>query len=137
MAPFIQGNLAVQEKKRQQSRVQYRETTRVVYRKKGITVQEKLLYLFLIAACVVVAGTIIFRYAQIYDMNLKVQKMEGQINQIEAENKNLQLEVAKLSRASRLIEEGQKLGLKLPESDKDIKTITPKNTAEDDLAMNR
>src|SRR5690606_27949348 len=92
--------------------VTYKETRRVVRRKKSIPTQEKLLYLFTIIVCVCVAGLIIFRYAQIYEVNAKMQQLEQQIQQLENENSTLELEVNLLQDPKRLIEKAKQLGLR-------------------------
>ena len=119
MPAYIHGNLAVEERV---SRPAPRENKKVVYRKKTIPTQEKLLYLFTIAICVLVAGVIIWRYAQIYEVNTKIQQIEQQITQLENENKMLKLEVYKLQDPKRLIEAGKQLGL-VPASEGEISEV--------------
>jgi cell division protein FtsL len=106
---YYQGNLAVSERKKPQ--VTYKETKRIVHRKKPIPTQEKLLYLFTIIVCVLVAGLVIFRYAQIYEVNAKLQQMEQDIQKLEGENSTLRLEVNLLQDPKRLIEKAKQLGL--------------------------
>lgn len=106
---YYEGNLAISQKKKPQ--VTYKETRRIVKRKKAIPTQEKLLYLFTIIVCVLVAGLVIFRYAQIYEVNAKIQQMEQQIGQLESENGTLELEVNLLQNPKRLIDKAKQLGL--------------------------
>jgi cell division protein FtsL len=106
---YYEGNLAISQKKKPQ--VTYKETKRIVKRKKAIPTQEKLLYLFMIIVCVLVAGLVIFRYAQIYEVNAKLHQMEQQIQQLESENDTLELEVNLLQDPKRLIEKAKQLGL--------------------------
>ncbi|MEX1030339.1 MAG: cell division protein FtsL [Paenibacillaceae bacterium] len=106
---YYEGNLAISQKKKPQ--VTYKETRRVVRRKKTIPTQEKLLYLFTIIVCVIVAGLVIFRYAQIYEVNAKLQQMEQQIQLLESENSTLELEVNVLQDPKRLIDKAKQLGL--------------------------
>ncbi len=112
---YIQGNLAVEKRSGQKVRV--RETKKVVYRRTTIPMQEKLLYLFTIAVCVIVAGMIIWRYAQIYEMNTKIEQIERDIKALEMENRNLKLEVFELQNPKRLREMGEALGLRMSNED--------------------
>lgn len=106
---YYEGNLAISQKKK--PRVTYKETKRIVKRKRAIPTQEKLLYLFTIIVCVLIAGLVIFRYAQIYEVNAKLQQMEQQIQQLESENETLELEVNLLQDPKRLIDKAKQLGL--------------------------
>jgi cell division protein FtsL len=123
VSAYIHGNLALEE--RNQKKVKIRESRKVVYRKKSIPTQEKLLYLFTVALCVLVAGVIIFRYAQIYEVNTKIQKIEQEIKLLQDENETLKLEVYKLQDPKRLIEAGKALGLKEP-GEEEISEIAAK-----------
>lgn len=92
---YMHGNLALKPKKRPEPpKVQRKQ---IVIRRKSIPVQEKLLYMFTIVVCVFVAGTIIFRYAQIYQMNLEIKEMTKQQDVMSAEIKELQKKVEQLS----------------------------------------
>lgn len=123
---YYQGNLAVKEKRRQsESQAVYQETRRVVKRRKSIPTKEKLLYLFAIVICVVMAGFVIFRYAQIYEINAKIQQIENEIKSIENENDTLQLEAYKLSDPKRLIEKAKLLGLR-PSQEEEVNEIPNK-----------
>lgn len=104
MPAYIHGNLAVEQKTAPQQRVKLKETTKIVRRTKTLPIQEKLLYLFTVAVCVAVAGVIIFRYAQIYEMNVSIQNIEAQIQKLEAENRSLKHQVDALSDPARLQE---------------------------------
>lgn len=111
MSAYMHGNLAIDEKKTlKQPEKKVRETTRTVVRKKAIPMQEKLLYLFTIVVCVVVAGFIIFRYAQIYEMNVQMQKISKEIETLKQENIKLETKIAQLQNPQRIAEEAQKLG---------------------------
>lgn len=108
MVSYVHGSAALDERK--QERVVYREKKKTVYRRSIVTPQEKLLWMFGIIICVVVAGAILFRYAQIYEINTRIQQMEQEIRKIELENSTLKLEVAKLQDNKRLLEIGRELG---------------------------
>ncbi|WP_240762433.1 cell division protein FtsL [Paenibacillus thalictri] len=84
--------------------------------------QEKLLYLFTVVVCVLVAGVIIWRYAQIYEMNTRIQQMEVSIRQLESENSALKHKVEALSSPGRMLQEAKRLGMVQPE-DKQISRI--------------
>ncbi|RAV19801.1 cell division protein FtsL [Paenibacillus contaminans] len=111
---YTQGNLATKPKEQQKEpgRVRIRETRKVVYKARTIPVQEKLIYLFTVFVCVVVAGVIIWRYAQIYEMNRNIQNIQVELKKLEAENSTLKQEVNKLMDPNRLKQEVEKKGLK-------------------------
>ncbi|MDO3678151.1 cell division protein FtsL [Paenibacillus ehimensis] len=113
MPAYIQGNLAVEQ--RTENKVKVKETKKIVYRNKTLPVQEKLLYLFTVAVCVVVAGVIIWRYAQIYEMSSKIQDIEKNIAKLEAENSILKQKVDALSDHQRLEEEARSRGYSVAE----------------------
>ncbi len=104
MVSYVHGSAALDERSRQQQRVVYREKKKKVYKRSVVTPQEKLLWMFGVIVCVVVAGAILFRYAQIYEINTRIQQMEQEIRRIELENSTLKLEVAKLQDNKRLLE---------------------------------
>lgn len=114
MGAYMHGNLALDDRNERRERVRTRETKKVVLRRHAIPAREKLLYLFTIILCVVVAGLIIFRYTQIYEVNTKIQHIEKEITRLEAENKSLMLSVRKLQEPSRLNEIGVQLGFAPP-----------------------
>jgi cell division protein FtsL len=119
MAMYVHGNLAMEEQiNREKTVVRIRETKRKVYRKKAIPVQEKLLYLFTVLLCVIVAGTIIWRYAQIYEMNTQIHTIETQIKVLQAENDILKQQWNKANDPERLRTEAEKSGLSQIDPDK-------------------
>lgn len=109
MPPYMHGNLAV---RRKQEEVRYVETKKVVRRKAGIPAREKLLYLLMISFCFVVAGVIIWNYANIYDVNTKAQQMNREIIELNRSNEMLNLEVRELSDPGRIMEMGKAMGFK-------------------------
>ncbi|MBD2844404.1 septum formation initiator family protein [Paenibacillus sp. IB182496] len=92
---YMHGNLALQPKKEPQHAPKPKK--RVIVKRKTMPVQEKLLYLFTIAVCVIVAGTIIFRYASIYQMNVNIQDLNRQQNALSIEVQELKKKVEQLS----------------------------------------
>jgi cell division protein FtsL len=121
MPAYIQGNLAVDKKPT--PKVTIKETRRVVYRNKSLPVQEKMLYLFTVALCVIVAGVIIWRYAQIYQMNADMLKIQNDIRVIQAENSALKQEVEKLQSPDRLGKMAKEFGF-VPQEDKQVSQVT-------------
>lgn len=107
MPAYIHGNLALEE--RSSRKVKVKE--KVVVRRRSIPVQEKLLYLFTIIVCVIVAGAIIWRYSQIYEMSNKIQQIEREMKVLQVENNKLKLEIGKLSSPERFQKEAVKFGL--------------------------
>jgi cell division protein FtsL len=108
---YVHGNLALEEKVNREQSFRVKETIRKVYRKKAIPVQEKLLYLFTVVLCVIVAGTIVWRYAQIYEMNTEIHTIETQIKQLQAENDILKQQWNKANDPARLRSEAEKMNL--------------------------
>ncbi|MBP1156284.1 MULTISPECIES: cell division protein FtsL [unclassified Paenibacillus] len=123
MPAYMHGNLATKQKT--QPKVKIKETKKVIYRNKALPLQEKLLYLFTVLICVVVAGLIIWRYALIYEMNADIKSIEQKISKLEAENSILKQRVEGLSDPRRLEEEAKKLGYGVP-ADNQVK---PSGTA--------
>ncbi|MCF2939323.1 cell division protein FtsL [Paenibacillus alkaliterrae] len=98
----MNGNLALQPKRKQDKQTVIKETKRVVVTRKSLPVQEKLLYLFTVVMCVLVAGVIIFRYAQIYDMNLDIKQLNNDYQQMNVEMEDLKKQVEMLSDPERI-----------------------------------
>jgi cell division protein FtsL len=125
MAAYIQGNLALDQKRSAPSpKIKIKETTKVVYRNKSLPTQEKMLYLFTVVLCVIVAGVIIWRYAAIYQMNANILKMQNEIREMQAQNSALKQEVEKLQSPDRLKEEATRLGFNL-QDEKQLSLVTP------------
>ncbi|WP_166243818.1 cell division protein FtsL [Paenibacillus turpanensis] len=113
MPAYVRGSVALAETEvQQQSKT--KEVRKIAYRRKSLPTQEKLLYLFTIVICCVVAGVIIWRYAQIYEMGVRMQQIERDIKRLEVENNELKLMVDKLQSPERLIDAGKQLGLLQP-----------------------
>ncbi|UUZ85554.1 septum formation initiator family protein [Paenibacillus sp. P26] len=114
MPAYIHGNLAVEQRTEKQ-RPKGKVPAKAVRRSRGLPVQEKSLYLFTVAVCVVVAGLIIWRYAQIYEMNAKIKEIEKNIKTLEAENMILKKKVYDLSSSEHLLNEAERLGFTVPD----------------------
>ncbi|MDT2193971.1 cell division protein FtsL [Paenibacillus larvae] len=90
MARYIQGNLAVEpQRKQQEKKVQYRETKKVVYRKKPLPMKEKLLYLTIVTIGAAIASIIVWQYVSIYQLNRAMVNKQSEIKKIEVENTGL------------------------------------------------
>lgn len=118
---YMHGNLAFKEKREEKAR--YKETREVVSRKVSLPAGEKLLYLFTIMLCVAVAGGVLWKYSQIYEVNTKLQQIEHEIKQLEKENSILKVETRKLQEPKRLIEQGRMMGL-IPSSEESIEQVS-------------
>jgi len=70
---YMHGNLAMKPNNRQEQEAYSREVRKKIVRRRPLPVQEKLLYLFTVVVCVMAASVIIFRYAEIYRMNLEIR----------------------------------------------------------------
>lgn len=127
MSRMIQGNLAVKEIHREEKVIP--KKSRTVTRKAVIPAGEKLLYLCAIIFCVVVAGAVIFKYAQIYEINTKIHELESEMQMLHKENQTLKLEVRKMQEPKRLLEEGKKLGFAPSEEDV-VSLISPVRTTD-------
>lgn len=134
MSAYINGNLAIEQKPAKKAKVQ--EQKKVVVKRKSIPVQEKLLYLFTVIVCVLVAGAIIWRYAQIYELNTKMQQIESQIKTLQIENNKLKLEITKYQDPKKLLDQAKQLGL-VP--NEDLNQVTDKRGAAggDSVAMKK
>ncbi|MBW7473656.1 cell division protein FtsL [Paenibacillus oenotherae] len=108
---YVNGNLALQPKKKTSPQQTFRETKKVVVKRKSLPVQEKLLYMFTILVCVLVASVIIFRYAQIYEINADVRKLTVEYEKMAIEMKELQIQVEKLKSPDRITEQARKTGM--------------------------
>lgn len=129
MSAYMHGNLAVKPKKTVETR------QRVIIRKKTMPVQEKLLYLFTIVVCVVVAGTIIWRYAQIYDLNLKMERLSGEIETLKLENKKLSIKVEELRDPGRIRDMATQFGYVSPENDMEIQLDSSQSGGQNESAV--
>ncbi len=112
------GNLALRPERVQEEKVQPKHTQSnpaskaKITRRRSISIGEKLLYLFTLGIVVFVAGFIIFRYAQIYQINGQIQAKNKSYEQATEQTKELQREVERLSDPQRIRDKGIELGLK-------------------------
>lgn len=123
MSAYIHGSLALEQKNDQfEKPVKPRQRKAPTPVQRSMPISEKLFYLFTVAVCVIVACVVIWRYAQIYEMNTRIHLIEQKITQLEAENNILKLEVNKLQSPPRLIEEAEKRGF-VPVANKQITRV--------------
>ncbi|WP_308638907.1 FtsL-like putative cell division protein [Paenibacillus silvisoli] len=125
---YVNGNLALKPKRKTEPRPQFRETRKVVLKRKSLPVQEKLLYMFTILVCVIVAGVIIFRYAQIYQMELQIKELSKQHEQLTEQIAYLTSEYEKAKDPAYIREQAKKQGLELDENPIKVSLAAPKST---------
>ncbi|WP_268624506.1 cell division protein FtsL [Paenibacillus alvei] len=113
---YVRGNLAMRPEKQTQQKPRYRQTKKKVTRKSTLPTREKLLYLGTIGFCAGVALFIISGYANIYNMNLKVQETKRATVALTNEVSELTVEKEKLSDWNRIEREAKKNGLRFPET---------------------
>lgn len=105
------GNLAVKPKRKEQEEYIIRETRKKVVRRKSIPVGEKLLYLMTVLVGVVIASVIIFRYADIYDINLHIKQVNSEMQGMEIQMQQLERQVQALSNPERIREFAEAQGM--------------------------
>lgn len=131
---YVNGNLALQPKRKPDPKQQYRETKKVQIKRKSMPVQEKLLYLFTIIVCVIVAGVIIFRYAQIYEMDKKIKDMTRDYTTMQVEMKELKKQVETLKNPETIQDQAKSQGM-VEDPNEPIKVRT--GSKETETAMNK
>ncbi|MFC4305638.1 cell division protein FtsL [Cohnella boryungensis] len=108
------GNLALRpepkEEQQVKKNVRNQTVTQKVARRRSIPIGEKLLYLLAIGVVVFVAGLIIFRYAQIYQINGQLQETTKAFNQATEQTKELQAEVERMKDPNRIKKIAQERG---------------------------
>lgn len=96
------GNLAVAPKRKEREEYVIREKKTKVVRKKPIPVKEKLTYLFVVFLCVTIASLIIYRYTEIYKLNLQAKQINTEMQEMTIEVQQLQREVQTLKEPERI-----------------------------------
>jgi len=122
---YQNGNLALKPKRKPEQQ-NYREKRTIVVKRKSMPMQEKLLYMFTIIAAVLVAGVIIFRYAQVYEVNLEVRNLSKQYDKMAIEIKELEKKVQSLSDPERIKQMAESEGMSTA---KQTVTVPRKDTA--------
>ncbi|KGE18115.1 hypothetical protein [Paenibacillus wynnii] len=93
---YTRGNLAVQPKRKEQVDSLYRQKTKVVTRRMVLPLREKLLYMLTLTLFVLVAGTLVWRYLHIYDLNKQAQQLDEVISKSNKKIAVYQMEKQKL-----------------------------------------
>lgn len=114
---YMHGNLAMKPNKRPEQEAYAREVRKKVVRRRPLPVPEKLLYLFTIVVCVMAASVIIFRYAEIYRMNLEIRELTQRYEELNVQIKELERKVETLSDPNEITEKAIELGMVYPEFD--------------------
>ncbi|MBD8496758.1 cell division protein FtsL [Paenibacillus arenosi] len=125
---YVRGNLAVKPKYKPPVRQRERQPHKKQQapRKSTLSAKEKLLYLFTIVFCVLIASVLIYRYAIIYETNKNVQTLKRQTEALHAESNVLKVEREKKSDWARIEQFAKDKGLKMSDKPNDI--IAPKVT---------
>ncbi|WP_274651861.1 cell division protein FtsL [Paenibacillus humicola] len=131
---YVNGNLALQPKRKPGQKNAYKETKKTVVRRKSLPVQEKLLFLFTIVVFVVVLFVIISRSAQVYQTNLKVVQLNTKYQTLQGQIKDLQQQVQALNNPERIQDIATQEGMSA-DLDSSIKVKT--DDGETATAMNR
>ncbi|WP_434750135.1 hypothetical protein [Paenibacillus amylolyticus] len=122
---YTRGNLAVKQKAQERvTQQRYKETTKVVTRRTGLSAREKFLYLITLVAVIIVGGALMSRYAHIYELNKQAQSTIVKIKDTEKTIADLQVEKEKLN--NQVIENAKNLGY-VEASDKDV-IFVPRST---------
>jgi len=110
------GNLALRPERVEEQKVKPSQSPRHQTppsrspRRRQLPIGEKLIYLFTVAAVAFVAGLIIFRYAQIYQINGELQTTNKTYNQTAEQTKELQREIERLSDPGAIRKKAVELG---------------------------
>lgn len=114
---YTRGNLAVQERQKEQQS-QYVETTTVIKRRSQLPKREKLLYLMSVLFVVAVMGWVGMSHVKIYDMNRQIQNADSQIKTL---NQGIDtLQVKKQSLEMGIAQKAKELGYVQAEQDNAI-----------------
>ena len=99
---YINGNLALQPKRKPDKKPVIRETKKVVVKRKTIPMQEKLLYMLTIVFCVIVAGVIINQFSTTYNMNVEIKQKTNEYEALNVEIIDLKRQVEMLNDPARI-----------------------------------
>lgn len=106
------GNLALREERKKAETANKRNPQQAPRnRRRGIPVGEKLLYLLAVLVFVAVASLVVYRYAELYQLNREIQMTSDQYDQAVEQSKELQREVERLKDPGRIKEMATKYGL--------------------------
>lgn len=111
------GNLALrperapEERERIKQPIQRQKQSSTVIRSRSIPMGEKLLYLFTLAIVVIIAGFVIFRYTQIYQINSQIQSTNKTYESTLDQVNELQREIERLSDPKLIKEKAMGMGM--------------------------
>ncbi|NIK75874.1 cell division protein FtsL [Paenibacillus castaneae] len=108
---YVNGNLALQPKRKQDQQTVIKETKRVVVTRKPLPGPEKLLYIFTVLMLVIVSGVIIFRFSQDYHMNLEIKQLTNEYRTMNVEMEDLKKQVEMLSDPERIRKMAESQGM--------------------------
>lgn len=91
---------------------------------KGLPMGEKLLYLFSVILCVVLASIILTRYAKVTELNMAIREAEVKIETAKQVNLQLESEKEKLGNVERIRKYAEEQGFEL-KSSKQLPVIRP------------
>ncbi|MFB5677313.1 hypothetical protein ACE3NQ_19755 [Paenibacillus terreus] len=110
---YTRGNLAVKEKAQQKApQRRYRETTKVVTRRKELPTREKLLYLTTVVAFIAVLVMLAGRYAQIYQLSASIHSKEIAVSELKTSIAELKVQKARLE--NQIVTTAKEQGYKEP-----------------------
>lgn len=89
---------------------QKKEKKRVLIRQ-GVSVPEKLLYLFSVVVCVALASLVLSFYATVAETNLQIQKQEREVERLKESNRLLEMERRDLERGERIRKVAEERGM--------------------------
>lgn len=105
-----QGNVALAVPvKRKQAPVKAAKSLKKAY----LTVGEKLLYLFSVVICVLLASIVLSKYAKVAELNVSIHQVTTQIDQTKKVNLQLETEKKKLGSVERVRKFAEDRGLQL------------------------
>jgi cell division protein FtsL len=91
---------------------------------KGLPLGEKLLYLFSVVFCVLLAFAVLSQLATINELNVAISRTESKIQQTKRVNDKLEMDKRKLESVDRIREYAESKGMKL-KSPKILPSIQP------------
>lgn len=119
---YTRGNLAVQERQKEQQS-QYVEKTTVIKRRSQLPKREKLLYLMSVLFVVAVMGWVGMSHVKVYDMNRQIQNADTQIqtltksmDTLQVKKQTLEMEIAQKARELGYVQAEQGEAIHVPAS---------------------
>lgn len=104
-------NTAVARPLNPSSTVETKKRKRVLFR--GVSVGEKLVYLFSVIICVALTVAVISQYAKVTELNIAMSQVEKEIDQTKKVNLQLETEKKKMESVERIRKFAESKGLEL------------------------